>query len=307
MTALETVKKNLSLLHGETARLSEKTLYELSELSDVVYQRIGHRLHGEEAEMLLHRGWTEQFLFEDLSEGVPDAYLPLLTQKGTLDRALDLCAFSLFLAARIRDGGERRLPWEERPISRTRIAYVPSGKAEQAYFALASLRGNASVLYATSTQDAVNALLSKEADFAMLPYLSASGERISGVDRLCAQNDLSLCARIAVPEREDTLVYALFATKVSPYAKTDEMALSLQITADSYAHLGRILSVIPVFGYDTASLFTESEEYGRVRAKAELLGTGDATALWIYLSLYSAGSTLLGRYPIIETKESEKL
>ncbi len=303
MTPLDTVKENLSHLHKEMAQISEKTLYELSELASLFYRRIGDRLHEEEAEMLLHRGSTEQFLFKSLEEGMPKEYLGLLSLEESAFFASRICAFATFLAERMRKDGKAPLPWTEKESARARIAYVPSGKADEAYFALASLRADASVLYATSTQDAVNALLSREADFAMLPYLSASGERILSIDRLCAQNELYLCARIELPEREDKLVYALFSTALSPYAETEEMALSLQITADSYAHLGHILSAIPAFGYEEASLYTEPEEYGRVRARGELVKRGDALALWLYLSLYSAGSTLLGRYPIIETKE----
>ena len=303
MTPLDTVKENLSLLHKDMMHVSEKTLYELSELSEILYKRMGYDLHTETAEMLLHRGSVAPFLFSTLQDEIPAAYKHILKEKETFTHAVYVCAFSLFLSEKIRKGGKNALPWKEQGRARARIVYVPSSKADEAYFTLAALRREASVVYAESTQDAINILLSREADFAMLPYLSANGERVRGVDRLCAQNDLYLCARISFPEKEDTLVYALFSTQIAPYIQTDTMALSLQITADSYAHLGRILSAIPAFGYEQASLFTEAEEYGRVRACAELFGEGDALALWLYLSLYSAGSTLLGRYPVIETKE----
>ena len=303
MTPFDTVKRNLSRLRKDTAHISEKTLYELSELSGIVYRKIGNRLHGEEAEMILRRGSTEVFFSEKLHEDVPKEYLRLLSAEDTLASSARVCAFSFFLAQRIRTEEGDFLPWTEKKTRRARIAYVPSGKAEEAYFALAPLRDDAAVLYATSTQDAVNALLSRDADYAMLPYLSASGERISGVDRLRAKHDLYLCARVGVLEMEEKLVYALFSTQAAPYAIAETMALSLQITADSFAHLGLMLSLIPAFGYEQMSLFTEAEEYGRVRAVIELIGKGDALALWIYLSLYSAGSSLLGRYPIIETKE----
>ena len=303
MTPLDTVRENLAHLHGDFFRISEKTLYELYELSEIFYNKMEGSLEGEAAEMLLHRGSTESFFLGGLYEGVPVEYESVLREEETLVFASRVCAFSIFLSERLRKGGASPLPWREEKKTRVRVVYVPSGKAEEAYFALASLREDVSVLYATSTQDAVNALLSKAADYAMLPYLSANGERILGVERLCAQNDLYLCARIAVPEREARLVYALFSSENSPDAITDAMALSVQVTADSYAHLGRILSVLPALGYEQIALFTEAEEYGRVRARLELVDGGDALALWIFLSLYSAGSSLLGRYPMIETKE----
>lgn len=303
MTPLDTVRENLSRLKKDAAHISEKTLYELSELSEIVYRKIGGRLYGEEAEMLLHRGSAEPFLFKTINECAPREYQRLLCEAETLAFSSHVCAFSQFLAEKIRKGSERSIPWTEKKLRRARIVYVPSGKADEAYFSLASIRNDTSVLYATSTQDAVNALLSREADYAMLPYLSASGERISGVDRLRLKHELYLCACISVPEREERLVYALFSAQNSPYVETERMALSIQITADSYSHLGHILSLIPAFGYEQTALFTEAEEYGRVRARMDLVGNGDALSLWIYLSLYSAGSTLLGRYPMIEIKE----
>ena len=114
------------------------------------------------------------------------------------------------------------------------------------------------------------------------------------------ENDLSLSALITVTEGEGRLAYAVFSSELSPYAMTDRMSYCISVTADSYAHLGRILSAVPVFGYSQTALSVGDDEYGRVRARLTLCGDGDAMALWLYLLLYSVSSTLLGRYPTIE-------
>ena len=55
MTPLDTVKKNLADLEGESALLTEKILFELSELSAIVYEKIKSDLQEEEVETFFHR------------------------------------------------------------------------------------------------------------------------------------------------------------------------------------------------------------------------------------------------------------
>lgn len=304
MTPFDIIKENLSLLTEEESGVSEKKLYELSELSRVVYERIQHDLRSEESESLFHYGATEAFSFTGYDpEALPSEYVVLLKEKRRLSSLSEICAFSVFLSERIKAENKDYTPWREISPSAARVVYVPARRAEKAYFALSALNRNASVLYADSAADAVSALLAHHAEYALLPYMSAKGEPLSGISRLFTQNDLCFSALVASEEGEDRLVYALVSTELCPFAETDRMALSFKITADSYAHLGSILSAIPVFGYTQTSLSTESEEYGRVRARLSLVGEGDATALWIYLSLYAVGVSHLGRYPIIEIEE----
>lgn len=304
MTPIDIIKENLSLLAKDEVRVTEKKLYELSELSGVVYARIKDDLRTEEAEAQLHRAITESFLLEDLSvEETPTEYVAVLKEKHRLCSLSELCAFSLFLSDRIGAENEGYVPWRKTVLPCARIAYVPAGRAEGVYFALSALRRDASVLYADSAADAVSALLTHRADYALLPYVSAKGEPLAGINRLIAQNDLYFSALITLTMAEERPVYALFSTEPAPFLETDRMALCLQVTAESYAHLGLLLSAVPAFGYTQTSLSTESEEYGRVRARLSLVGDGDAMALWIYLSLYAVGVSQLGRYPIIEIEE----
>ena len=298
MTPLDTVKKNLAALEGESAVLSEKILYELSELSAIVYEKIEGDLQGDEAESLFHSSKAEDFLFSALEHpDTPQEYFPLLREKRLLSFASQLAAFSVFLAEKFGDA----LPFREETKRRARIAYVPSGRADSAYMALAGKRRDAAVSYAENAVDAIAALLSHKADFAMLPYMLTQGGELSGIQKLWRENDLYIAALISVPSGEERLIYALLSDTLSPYVVSSDMQCFFEITADSFAHMGRILSSFSFFDYKTASLRTESEEYGRVRARVSLLGEGNAFALWIFLSLYSVGFSFLGRCPLIET------
>lgn len=298
---LDTVKENLRSLSREDERITEKKLYELSELSELLYERVREALEGEEADSLLHRGNTEDFFCElTENEDLPPEYVAFLKDRKHRSFSAEVAAFSFFLSERFRAHGEDGFLWREVHTKGARIAYVPAGKAERAFFALSELRKEAAVYYASSAADAVAALLSHQADYAMLPYMAASGEILGGTERLWLQRDLSLSAVITIAEGEEKLVYALFSVNPSPYITTDSMSLSFIVAADSYAHLGNILATFPLFGYHETALSAMGEEYGRVRARVTLCGAGDAMALWLYLSLYSAGFSLTGKYPTIE-------
>ena len=104
MTPLDTVKKNLADLEGESALLTEKILFELSELSAIVYEKIKSDLQEEEVETFFHSSKAEAFLFSALEDpDTPKEYFPLLREKRLLSFSAQLAAFSVFLAERLCD------------------------------------------------------------------------------------------------------------------------------------------------------------------------------------------------------------
>ena len=301
MTPLDTIKGNLSSLSLEEMHLFEKRLYEISELSRVLYGKFHGISTVEDAEAVFHRGNAEEFFFDfSNEEGIPNEYVSFLRDKQGCDLSCETSALAIFLAERFRADGRDDLFHREKPTHGARIAYVPAGRAERAYFALADRRHTASVYYAASAADAVAALLAHQADYAMLPFMAANGEILSGTERLWLENDLSLSALVTLKDGEGRLAYAVFSSTPTPYVETDAMSLSISVTADSYAHLGRILSAIPAFGYTQTALSVGDDEYGRVHARLTLCANGDFMALWLYLLLYSVNASLLGRYPTIE-------
>lgn len=301
MTDFTIIKENLASLKREAALLSEKRLYELSELSAAVYRNLAEKWKGEE--------WEEAFFGLRVPEllalfprdpETPTEYLPFLQGEREADLSAELCAFSLFLSERIEADVSRPLPWREAERTGSRIAYIPSVWADRAFLALARIREDATVLYAESASAAVDDLLGGRADFALLPYASKTGEPLLGIERLLTQNDLAISALMTVADGEDRPIYVLASRELSPYFSAPCMLLSLSVTVNSYEHLGRILSALPLFGYQQRSFASEAEEYGRIRGRITLDGEGNAMALYLYLSIYSVGFSVLGRYPMLE-------
>lgn len=299
MTPLDVLRENLAALEEEQGRLSEKLLYEISELASEVCEIIKDDPYGEETAALFRQGRAFFPSAPLQKKETPKAYLFALCESGEASYSTCLVAFSVFLSERLRALKKGIDPWEEKKTP-ARIAYVPAGSAESAYLALAGIRADASVRYVGTTREAAEALLSHAADYAMVPYRSADGEILPAVSRLLNEHDLSIGALVSVPRGEAQLGYALLSTDISPFVYSDRMALSVRLTAESFAHLGKMLSAIPALGYIQTELIPEREEYGRVCAAVTLTGNGDAVALWLYLSLYSVGFSFLGRYPVIE-------
>ena len=299
MTALDTIKENLHALEKEHGMLSEKLLYEISELSDTVFEKIKHALYSEDTAELFRRSRVAALASALSTEETPREYLSALKAREDATYSLGLAAFSLFLSERFRKDEPELLPWREID-GRARIVYVPASLADDVYFALAKRRQDATVLYAENTRGAVEMLVSGRADYAMLPYMSADGELLSGISRFLTLHDLSFAALVSLSRESGKLVYALLSRTPSPFVYDEGMHLSFRLTADSYAHLGAIFSALPVMGYTQSEFFPEREEYGRVCGRVTLTGAGDACALWTYLSLYAVGFSFLGRYPNID-------
>ena len=62
----------------------------------------------------------------------------------------------------------------------------------------------------------------------MLPFMAASGEILSGTERLWLENDLCLSALITITVGEEKLAYALFSTEISPFAVLYYVLTSLE-------------------------------------------------------------------------------
>lgn len=299
MTATDIIKENMATIKGEQSRLAEKLLYELSELSALVYQNIRDDLDGEETVEFFHK-YRSEFLASVLAdENTPFAYLAALKERGNASYSQSLASFSVFLAERIRADRPTLLPWEEYDGG-ARITYVHAAMADEVYFALSQMRDGVSVSYSDSARLSVDALRSNRADYAMLPYMSREGELLSGVSRMLDSHDLFIAALVSVTKEDGRLFYVLLSSRVSPFLSMEKMALSFRVTAESFNHLGHMFSAFSAMGFLQTDFVPEREEYGRVCGRVTLTGEGDPLALWAYLSLYSVGFSFLGRYPIID-------
>ncbi len=291
---------NLSLLKKEERHTREKRLYELSVLAgEVATAMEGAPFSAENEEYLRKCG---SLVFSSDVKAYDTVMYPtdaLENEELADGLSCDAAAFALFLSECLSGKGALASPWREK-TGGGRVAYVKTPRADRAYLALAAKRQNVSVVYVENAAAAVQAMLAGGADYALLPYMSAEQTVLSGTAKLIDRHELCLGGVVTLSEGEERFSFALLSPEVAPLLFSADMRLALRLTADSYAHLGRMLSAFSALGYGQTALCAAEEEYGRVHADVTLNGEGDPLALWVYLSLYSVGFSLRGRYPVIE-------
>ena len=106
MTAFDILKQNITALEEDHAHLSEKLLYELSELSSFVYESIRADFKSEETAELFYRYRTEFLSLTEADEGAPSAYLSSLKARKDASYSLALASFPSFCLKR----SERIIP-----------------------------------------------------------------------------------------------------------------------------------------------------------------------------------------------------
>ena len=293
------VLENLALLSEQREQVGEKRLYEMSELSRLAFAAMEGEPFSAENEEFLRKRYSSVFsLGNEAYDTVMYPCRDAQNEAAASQLSQDATAFALFFAELVAQKGDPRPPWSEKKGA-VRIAYVPSSRSDSAYLAIAEKRRDASVLYVENATSAVQAVLSGEAAYALLPYMAAGDTVLPGTVRLIDSHELYINGVVTLTEEEEHFSFALLSPLPAPLLSVGDMRLSLRLTADSYAHLGRMLSAFSAFGYAKAELSATKEEYGRVCAQVTLGAEGNTLALWAYLSLYSVGFTLRGRYPLI--------
>ena len=288
------VGENLSRLFSEGDRNFALTLYELSELARLAAERVrGLSLDERErvlSEMLSH------YVQKLEGEGeAPDAYAPFFKASDRAGFSIRAAAFSVFLCELEKEGA-RQLPFRERRVGAPRICYVKGARTDALYLALSARRTGVSVSYAERSEDAVRAVASERADYALLPF-ALDGERLAATLSLVDRHELCLAGTMDVKEGEGVFTYALFSKACAPFEEGVDMRLDVRLTADEFATLGTVFSTLSAFGFRGADFLPEKEEYGRACGRVTLQGDGNLPALWLYLSFLSVGASFLGRYP----------
>ncbi len=295
MTAKEKadiLRENLVDLTQRTTKNEKIKLYELAELAEMAdimtnEPALPFSLEG------LYQEKTEE------AATVPMAYMPLLRERKNAMASADLAAFASFLSARFSALPDFRYPWEEKSPPKARICYLPSPQAEAAYAACAAFCNDASVYFADGAEQGCEAVVSGEADYVLLPYITASGLRFSSTEKLIKRYDLYTAAAVNIAEEERGVLYGLFAATNHPFFEKDDMLFALRFTAESYAHMGYILSAFGAFEFSALHFSSHWEDYDRVECHVVLKNKGNYMALWTYLYLYANGFSVLGRFPLI--------
>ncbi|MBO7170017.1 MAG: hypothetical protein J6W28_02440 [Clostridia bacterium] len=288
------LENSLRELKKEGERQKAMSLFTLSELSFALFEETKSSLLNDGALRLPLLGAT----FEG-DKDLPTAYEPLMRESAEDERSETLSALAVFLAKRLREADKDFSPWRETAPRGGRICYLPSARAEAAYVACAKERTDASVAPVDNAELGMAALAAGDADYLLLPYVTASGARLSSTEKLVAQYDLYTAAVVQMGDAEGK--YGLFSLHNAPFLEKERMYLSLRYTASSYPHMGRMLTAFSAFGFAVSELST-AEDYGRVACRSVLEEKGDLLALWLYLCLYAGGFSFTGRFPVLQTE-----
>lgn len=298
MTEREAVlllKNSLKELKTEGERQKELLLFTLSELSVLWLE--------EAKDSLLDDGTLRLSLPHAQPEeggALPKAYAPLLRESEEDERSLAFAALAVFLAKGLRERDAAFSPWRKTAPKGGRICYLPSAPAEAAYGACAKVRSDVSVSPVDNVMLGCAALAAEDADYLLLPYATASGTRLSSTEKLVEEYDLYTVAMVQMEAEGGR--YGLFSLHNAPFAEREQMYLSLRFTANSYPHMGRMLSAFAALGFSVKEL-SSADDYGRVSCRAVLGEKGDALALWLYLCLYAGGFSFLGRFPLLKAEQ----
>ncbi len=289
---------NLKELNVLSSRVTEKRLFELSELSRLAAEQIL------EGKISLETPYAfldaVRFRIErERDARTPKDYAPILEKSADLDLLLDMVAFSAFLSKEL---GGAVLPFpRERRAEDMRIAYIPSPISEQAYKAVSTCVKKSTVLYVGGAEEACASVLASDADGLLLP-IARGGERIAAIEHLTERYKLYISAIIPVYGTDgQEMHYAFFTAQPTFFESTGGECLELLIQAESYGAAMETASLLSVFGYDVSYTTFSPLDYGRVRARIALVGDGDESALWFFLSLCAGEFLVLGRYRYLLT------
>ena len=257
----DTVRRNLVGSAGERDRVAARRAYYLSDAAALGAASLRERLEaGEELSDCLGR--------HRLPEGLtPD----------------ERVGYALALASRLRPALPSLLPVHG---GGTRVSYVRLGMADAAYAALSPILPSATVRYAESNAEAVDAVSAGSFDFCVLPYADREGSTVRSARRLRETAGLRVVALVSVGSFDGSrLTYALCCRD---FLLPAEGALRLELRLPSLQSevLGDLLALVRAVGARTLSL--ESEE-GRLRAALSLDATRLVGFLTAYLTLFPSG------------------
>ena len=289
---------NLKELNVLSSRIEEKRLFELSELSHIAAEQI---LEGKiSLETPYAFSDAVRFRMErERDAHTPKDYASVLEKSADLALLLDTVAFSAFLSKAL--GGALSPFPKGRKAQDVRIAYIPSPISEQAYKAVSAYLRKSTVLYVGGAEEACASVLASDADGLLLP-IARGGERIAAIERLTERYKLYMSAIIPVYGTDgQEMLYAFFTAQPTFFESAGGECLELLIQAESYEAAMETASLLSAFGYDVSYIAFSPLDYGRVRARIALVGDGDESALWFFLSLCTGEFFVLGRYRYLLT------
>ena len=289
--------ENLTHLDGEGCVLSEKRLYELSELSELLWRKIREGKISLKTPYSFADGVSLILEREEKTPRCLDSYRPYLFAARKYQRLLDIAALSRFLSERVEDGFFAPVPACDGKAS-GRVAYVRSALSEAAYTRIAKEK-DISVLYVSGAAEAFASLSASEADYALLPLSYQDGERISSIEKLAERYGAYITAILSAGDGEREALFALYSLSPASFAVGEKRYIEWQTISNTYEDVSVLMSLTSLFGHTLVQYKCTPSEYGRIKCRAVLCGNGDDTALWFFLSLAAGGFSLLGVYPLL--------
>lgn len=299
---------NLSALADSGARLTERRACEISELAD---SAVRFSLE------LFSSGMGIYEILSLLSDGLDGvgkvdaaSKLALFGAYADFASAFDRAELAALLVDRLRLAGISVDASDMLPevSGDERIVYVKNALADEAYDVLTEDFTDPRVSYAGSFGDAVDAVVSGDATYCLLPLEERGGTRLSLISELIFRHDLRICSITPVfgYEGNADMKYALMSLgySVPELSPDDDGYLEIRIRADENGNLVELLSVasylgVSVYRINTLTFDTEgvTDSFHEIVFRSD---KGDFTQLLVYLTLFSSAFIPVGMYKNLE-------
>ncbi len=299
---------NLSVLTDSGARLTERRACEIAELAD---SAVRFSLELASSGMGIYEILS---LLSDGLDGVVSGESPsdlaLSGAYGSFVSAFDRAELATLLVSRLRLTGITIEVADMLPevSGDERIVYVKNALADEAYDVLTEDFTDPRVSYAGSFGDAVDAVVSGDATYCLLPLEERGGTRLSLISELIFRHELRICSITPVfgYEGNADMKYALMSLgySVPELSPDDDGYLEIRIRAEESGNLVELLSVasylgVSVYRINTLTFDTEgaTDSFHEIVFRSD---KGDFTQLLVYLTLFSSAFIPIGMYKNLE-------
>lgn len=299
---------NLSALADSGVRLTERRACEISELAD---SAVRFSLE------LFSSGMGIYEILSLLSDGLDGiggnaspSGLALAGAHDSFLSAFDRAELAALLVDRLRLAGISVDASDMLPevSGDERIVYVKNALADEAYDVLTEDFTDPRVSYAGSFGDAVDAVVSGDATYCLLPLEERGGTRLSLISELIFRHDLRICSITPVfgYEGNADMKYALMSLgySVPELSPDDDGYLEIRIRAEENGNLVELLSVasylgVSVYRINTLTFDTDgvTDSFHEIVFRSD---KGDFTQLLVYLTLFSSAFIPIGMYKNLE-------
>ncbi len=304
--------ENLRLLSLRGSVISERRICELSELADsyaIIAAELVDRGLGI-LEILSYITDELSFAEAEIHDGAMEENRKRLCVLGKASEAADRVIFAELLTKRLVSFGldiseNSFLPEDD---AGEFFVYVKNAYSDEAYDVFSQDFQDPRLKYCKSFKDAVAAVLSGDASYALLPLEEAGGTRLPTVAELIYRNDLKISAVTPVfgPDGAAELKYALVSEKIRPFPVNadDDRYLEIRLSKDADSELSGIILAADMYGaqiYRINTLnFISDETQSNFFSIVLRAGSCDFTNLLVYLTLFTDDFTPVGLYKNLE-------